>query len=277
MIRYLREGALSSCCTFLTGGRAKQLGYAYNESELTEAAASGALIIGRGSNILFGDCGYNGTVVVNRTSGLELSEDACVCASGILLTEVCRAYMREGREGLSWAAGLPGTLGGAVVGNAGAFGGCIGDLVQSVTVFENGALTEKTREECAFGYRRSGICGTVVRVCLRAKRGDASAVAADTEDTARRRRESQPKGASAGCIFKAANGTSAGALIDGAGLKGLRVGGAVVSHKHANFIINDGGATSGDILQLMRTVQAVVYEKSGVLLDPEIKRIGAFT
>ena len=276
MIRYISGGALSSCCTFLTGGRASLLGYAYNEQELIEAAASGALVIGRGSNVLFGDYGYDGTVVINRTSGMVFTENTCTVASGVLLSEVCRAYMREGRTGLSWAAGLPGTLGGAVVGNAGAYGGCIADVVQSVSVFD-GKKIVLSNEDCAFSYRKSGIVGTVVGVVLRAEKGDAQDIAIATEQTAKRRRESQPKGASAGCIFKASMGESAGALIDRAGLKGLRVGGAVVSPKHANFIINDGGAKSGDILQLMCTVQAIVYDRFGVLLSPEIKRIGAFT
>ncbi|MDE7395833.1 MAG: UDP-N-acetylmuramate dehydrogenase [Clostridiales bacterium] len=277
MIRFISDGALSSCCTFLTGGRAKRLAYAYNESELLEAAKDGALVIGRGSNILFGDYGYGGTVVVNRTSGIAFEERTCTCASGVLLSELCRSFTREGREGLTWAVGLPGTVGGAVIGNAGAFGGCMADVVQAVCVFDGKGVARIENEACGFAYRQSAIKGTVVGVELRAEKGERQAIETAAAQTARKRKESQPQGASAGCIFKAADGKSAGALIDSAGLKGLRVGGAVVSNKHANFIINDGGAKSGDILQLMRTVQAIVYDKFGILLAPEIKRIGAFT
>lgn len=277
MIRFLSDGALSRCCTFLTGGRAKRLAYVYNESELIEAAADGARIIGRGSNVLFGDYGFDGTIAVNRTDGIAFSEDTCTCASGVLLTELCRTYVREGRTGLEWAAGLPGTLGGAVIGNAGAFGGCIADAVTAVTVFANGRVMRLKNEDCAFSYRQSGIMGAVLSVELHAARGDREEIAARAAQVQKRRKESQPQGASAGCVFKAADGVSAGAIIDRAGLKGLRVGGAVVSERHANFIINDGGATSGDILQLMRTVQAIVFDTSGVLLAPEIKRIGVFT
>lgn len=277
MIRFISDGALSSCCTFLTGGRAKRLAYAYNESELIEAAENGALVIGRGSNVLFGDYGYDGAVVVNRTSGIVFEGDTCISASGVLLSEVCRSFTREGRVGLTWAAGLPGTVGGAVCGNAGAFGGCMADVVEAVRVFDGKSVTRIDAALCGFAYRQSGIRGTVVGVELRATKGDAAEIAAAAAEVARKRKESQPQGASAGCIFKAADGNPAGALIDRAGLKGLRVGGAVVSERHANFIINDGGAKSGDILQLMRTVQAIVYDKSGILLAPEIKRIGAFT
>lgn len=276
-IQFIDGAQLSRCCTFMTGGRARRLAYAYRIDELCESAAAGALVLGRGSNVLFGDGGYDGTVIVNRTSGRTYTPDTCVCESGVLLSVLAREYAVTGRDGLCWAYGLPGSVGGAVVGNAGAFGGCMADVVVDVTVLEGGKVRILSAEDCAFSYRSSGITGTVLSVTLKAQSGNAQKIRAACEENARVRNARQPAGASAGCVFKRAqNGEAAGALIDKAGCKGLRAGNAEISPRHANFIVNRGGASSADIVQLMNTAMGAVYDAFGVTMEREIKLIGDF-
>lgn len=276
MLSYLSDAPLGKYCTFLTGGRARRLVFAYTRDDLADAAACGALVLGRGSNVLVGDAGYAGDVVVNRTGGYALCEDTCVCDSGVLLSALARVYAASGRDGLSWAYGLPGTVGGAAVGNAGAFGGCMADVVQSVTVYDGDKVRAVSAEACGFAYRRSAIPGTVLSLTLKAPHGDADSVRAACERNLAQRKSKQPRGASAGCVFKAADGVPAGLLIERAGLKGLCCGGAQVSEKHANFIVNRGGASAADILQLINTVQAAVFDETGIRLEREIKLLGDF-
>ncbi len=276
MTGYLSNAPLGRCCTFLTGGRARRLAFCYNISELAEAAAGGALVLGRGSNILLGDAGYDGDVVINRSGRRSFTPDTCECDSGVLLSALAREYMQLGRHGLEWAYGLPGTVGGAIVGNAGAFGGSIADSVVSVTVLSGGKIKTLGVRECGFGYRHSDIKGTVLSVILKADAGDRESVKLASEQNILRRRELQPLGASAGSVFKKTEMGSAGELIEKAGIKGLGAGGAQISDKHANFIVNRGGALSGDILQLINTAQAAVFDKFGIELKREIKLYGDF-
>lgn len=268
--------SLDKCCTYCTGGVAERVTYAYSRCELCECASRGALIIGRGSNVLFGDHGYCGEIAVNRAYGVEFCGDYCKCESGALTSHLSRLYNNEGRSGLEWAFGLPGTVGGAIVGNAGAFGGCMGDCVYSITVLCGGKIKTLRRDECGFGYRRSTVEGTVLGAVLYAPKADKANVKKKCELNLQKRKSSQPGGASAGSVFKAVGPVSAGYILDRCGLRGLRVGGAVVSPKHANFIINTGGATSADILQLIRTAEAEVFSRYGIILRREIKLIGDF-
>lgn len=276
MIGFLSGAPLGRYCTFVAGGRAKRLAFAYKQEELAEAASEGALVIGRGSNILVGDAGYNGFAVINRTSGRNFGEDYCICDSGVLMSALAREYAESGRAGLEWAYGLPGTVGGAVVGNAGAFGSDMSKSLISVTVCDGGKYQTYSAEQCGFSYRSSGIRGTVLSAVLKAPKGDKAAIRELCEQNLKLRRDTQPRGASAGSVFKAAGPTPAGMLIELAGLKNTAVGGAEVSDKHANFIINRGGATSADILELINLVQTAVYDKFGVKLRREIKLIGDF-
>ena len=276
MLSFLRGANLGRCSTYLTGGRAERLAFAYDLNALVEGAEMGALVIGRGSNVLVGDAGYAGSVVVNRASGFSFTDDECICESGALMSVLAREYVLRGRTGLEWAYGLPGSAGGAVMGNAGAFGGSMGDSVKSVTVWRDGKVRELSNLECGFSYRSSEICGTVLSVKLRAEKSDAGEVERVSKHSLERRRATQPREASGGSVFKAADGTPAAVYIDRSGLKGLRVGGAAVSKVHANFIVNDGGASSADVLQLMNVVRATVFDKFGVRLEREIKLIGDF-
>lgn len=303
----LHDAPLNRLCTFLTGGRARDLAFVYNTDDLAAAASAGALILGRGSNVLIGDEGYDGYVAVNRTATHVFTGDEAVCDSGVLLGVLARAYAQEGREGLSWAQGLPGSVGGATVGNAGAFGGCMADAVLRVSVWHDGKERMLTREECGFTYRGSAVPGTVLRVWLRAPFGNAEEIRAAGEKCLAARRQRQPLGASAGSVFRAVKAAAcaipeslraddwpkartgdtipaymragdipAGWLLERAGVKGWTCGGAEISQKHANFIVNRGGATSGDILQLMNAAQAAVYDTFGVKLEREIQLIGEF-
>ncbi len=276
MLNYLSGAPLGRYCTFLTGGRARRLAFAYDAADLQEAAQAGVRILGRGSNVLVGDKGYDGDIVVNRSSMRVFDGAVCRCDSGVLLSLLAREYADVGRTGLEWAYGLPGTLGGAVVGNAGAFGGCMADVVESVTVYSEGCIRTLTAQECGFGYRFSTIRGTVLSLVLRAPEGDFEEIRAASQYNLGRRRASQPLGASAGSVFKAVGTTPAAVLIESAKCKGKESGGAQVSVKHANFIVNRGGATSADILYLMNVVQAAVYEKFGVRLEREIQLLGDF-
>lgn len=280
MLRFSACVPLLRHCTFSVGGAAKRLAFADSLDQLVEAEAMGALILGRGSNVLIGDHGYDGDVVLNRTDGFVFSEDTCTCDSGVSMTVLSRAYADEGREGLSWAYGLPGSVGGAVVGNAGAFGGCIADAVRYVTVCRGGEVRRLSRDECGFGYRKSDIGGAVLSLTLDAKSGDREKIRESCRSSLYERKRRQPSGASAGSVFKSAEfegkTVSAGYLIERAGLKGLKAGGAEISAKHANFIINRGGASAADVLQLINTARAEVFDRFGVRLEREIKFFGEF-
>lgn len=276
MLRYAALCPLNACCTFLTGGRAKRLAYAYAVEDLCEAASAGALVLGRGSNVLVGDYGYDGDVVINRASRIEFEGDKCVCDSGTPLSAVVRAYAAHSRAGMAWAAGIPGTVGGATVGNAGAFGGCMADVIDYVTVARGGRIHTYTPTDLHMSYRHSDIDGVVLSVRLRAPAGDGERIRAEAAQNIAKRRAGQPSGASAGSVFKAAGEVPAAVLIEQAGCKGKTAGGAQISPRHANFIVNRGGATSADILQLMRFMQGEVYDKFGVRLSREIRQIGDF-
>jgi UDP-N-acetylmuramate dehydrogenase len=183
---------------------------------------------------------------------------------------------------MEWAAQIPGTVGGAAAGNAGAFGGSMSDIVKSVTVARTDGFAELTAAQCAFSYRSSAFAtdgagaytsAVITAVTLALKAGGRADIAARAERYARIRRDKQPAGLSAGSAFKAAGNIPAGLLIDRAGLKGTRAGGAHISDKHTNFIINGGGAHFRDVKGLMDTIAAAVYAKYGIKLESEIKII----
>lgn len=242
-------------------------------------------VVGGGSNILVADEGFAGVIVLlgrafaaiagpvaDRDRRLVTVEAGCPLAR---LVNWCVA--RELR-GLEFAAGIPGSIGGAVVMNAGAWGGELAERVVAVTVVdERGESAVLTRAEIPFGYRSWGLSGPVVAtVTLGLVPGRREELEAACHELARRRRETQPLATpSAGSFFKNPPGQAAGRLIEQAGLKGLRVGGAMVSPKHANFLVNVDRATARDFLALMRVVQEKVMAMHGVWLEPEVRIIGA--
>ena len=241
-------------------------------------------VLGNGSNLLISDRGIDGLVVNMAARFCALIWDgASVSAlSGCTLDGLVSAAARRGCAGIEGLSGIPGTVGGAVVMNAGAFDTEIADTLRSVRVFRNSGLTAETVDApgLALGYRSSAIRGTgdiVVSAVFEFKDGDAARIIASRDDILDRRREKQPLDyPSCGSVFKRPAGNYAGTLIESCGLKGFRSGGAMVSEKHANFIINAGNASAGDVRGVIRHVQKVVYENKGILLEPEVIFAGEF-
>ena len=250
-------------------------------ADLLEFAAQNGLkyaVIGNGSNLLALDEGYDGLVIRTPEQAPCWSADGTVVtvASGWSMTRLSAEAAQRGLTGLTFAQGIPGTVGGAVVMNAGAYGGQIADtLVSSRCMTPQGVRTLTAEEHC-LAYRHSIYADTPDWVCLEATfrltPGEKEAILAEMADYAQRRRDKQPlEWPSAGSTFKRPEGHFAGKLIEDAGLKGFTVGGAQVSEKHAGFVINKGGATCAHVLSLMEQVSAIVFEQFGVRLEPEVK------
>ena len=239
------------------------------------------VFIGNGSNVIFSDEGYRGTVI---KAGEELSEiqvlgNKLVCGSACLMSKVARAALEAGLTGFEFASGIPGSIGGAIFMDAGAYGGEMRDIVEAVTVVSGDGKELKTLsvDEMDFGYRTSRLQSTdeiVVSVLLNLEPGNKEEIQAKMKELTQKRNEKQPvQYPSAGSFFKRPEGHFAGKLIDDAGLRGFTVGGAQVSEKHCGFVINKGGATCEEIKHLMVLVQEVVLEKFGVKLEPEVRFI----
>lgn len=238
-------------------------------------------IIGNGSNLLVSDAGIDGVVIriARRMNKAEVLGEKISAESGILLSELSSVAAKAGLTGLEFASGIPGTLGGAIYMNAGAYGGEIGALIETVTyISEDGAIKTSGREELSFGYRKSSFSenGGILLGCILAlSEGNEKEIRKKMQELAKKRAEKQPLSyPSAGSAFKRPEGYFAGALIEEAGLKGFRIGGAGISEKHAGFLVNYGGATAKDVRAVIRYVQETVQEKSGVFLEPEIRMIG---
>ncbi len=243
-------------------------------------------LLGGGSNVLIPDEGLPGiTIHTGGLNGLFWEEDGdfvnIFVESGVLLASLLGLSLRRGWTGLEFTAGIPGTIGGALAGNAGAEGFSIGDIVRMVQVIENdGSIIEKTREEMQFSYRFSSLSleKSAIKGCsLKLTKATQDMVAKGTREFLLKR-SLQPRGIrTAGCIFKNPKGSSAGKLLDEAGCKGLRCGDATVSLKHANFIENRGSASSADILALIDLCRNKVFHNSGIFLATEIKFLGVCT
>lgn len=240
------------------------------------------LFLGNGTNMLVSDEGVRGVVL--RLAGDATAELACrdgviSCPAGLPLKVLCRFARDNGLAGLEFAYGIPGTVGGAVFMNAGAYGGQMADVLRSArALYPDGGVREVALPEMKLGYRRSVFMeekAVVVSAVVRLTPDDPRAVTARMEEFLRRRREKQPlEYPSAGSFFKRPEGYFAGALIEESGLKGFTVGGAQVSEKHAGFVINRGGATCADVRSLASRVQEKVLRDHGVELEPEVRFIG---
>jgi len=236
-------------------------------------------VLGGGTNLLVADRGIRGVVIENASSEAVADGDMVAAASGTPLAHVAAVAARHGILGLEWMATVPGTVGGAVHGNAGAFGSETKDvLVDAEVLEEDGSLRTPRREELGFAYRTSALQGTgrvVLRARFRGTRGDRDAAVRRIKEIANERAAKQPLAQpNTGSIFRNPPGDHAGRLVDAAGLKGRRVGGAVVSQKHANFIVNLGDATAGDVRDLMRLCQREVKARFGIDLVPEVELVG---
>ena len=234
------------------------------------------LLLGNGTNVLAPDEGVAGVVIITRRAQeTERQGEKLIASCGASLTKLAAFAAEEGLTGLEFAYGIPGTLGGALIMNAGAYGGEMKDVTARVTYLD-GELRQQSAagEALDFRYRHSrfGPEDVVLRAELMLQPGDREAIKARCRELTEKRKASQPlELPSAGSAFKRPREGYAAALIDQAGLKGYAVGGAQVSEKHAGFVVNRGGATASDVKKLLEDVQKAVYDRSGILLEPEIK------
>jgi UDP-N-acetylmuramate dehydrogenase len=235
--------------------------------------------VGNGSNLLVSDKGIREVVISTaNVRGISRDGGAITCGSGEQLSYVCEFARREGLSGLEFAFGIPGTVGGAVYMNAGAYGGEMKDVVAASSHIKGGESGGFLAQELAFGYRHSVYSSTdmiITQVTFKLEQGDISAITERMHELIERRKTKQPlEWPSAGSVFKRPPGNYAGTLIESCGLKGMRVGGAAVSEKHAGFIINTGGATCGDVLNLIDKIKTEVFRQTGVMLECEIRMAG---
>ncbi len=240
-------------------------------------------ILGNGSNLLVGDGGYRGAVIqiYRNMSSVTVEGNEITAQAGALLSAVAAAAKNASLTGFEFAGGIPGTIGGAVVMNAGAYGGEMKDVLTEVTVMNaEGDIFTLPTEELELGYRTSIIktAGYIVlEAKIRLKEGDPEVIRETMKDLTIRRTTKQPlEYPSAGSTFKRPEGYFAGKLIMDSGLAGYQVGGAQVSEKHCGFVINAGDATARDVRTLMDNVRDIVYKKYGVILEPEVKFLGEF-
>lgn len=238
-------------------------------------------IIGNGSNLLVSDAGYRGVIVqiYKEMNEVKVEGELVKAQAGALLSGIAAKALGAELSGFEFASGIPGTIGGACVMNAGAYGGEMKDVLESVTVLTGeGKIIELGRNELELGYRTSVIAKKgyiVLGAVLKLESGDGEKIKTYMDELKEKRVTKQPlEYPSAGSTFKRPEGYFAGKLIEDAGLRGFQVGGAQVSEKHCGFVINRDHATAADIMELMRQVQIRVKENSGVDLEPEVKRLG---
>lgn len=277
---------MSAHCSFKIGGPVRAIATPEDVSSLSQICSIlkehriAPMLLGNGTNILFPDEGLSELFIISTeklTRMFLLPDGAIYAEAGVSLAKLALFAWENGLEGLEFASGIPGSVGGGAIMNAGAYGGELKDAIESVVCLyvPDQRLYELSNEQCAFGYRTSlfkkmGGC-IVLSVVFRLKEGERDAIAAKMRELNERRRDKQPLDLpSAGSAFKRPEGHYAAALIDEVGLKGYTVGGAQVSEKHAGFVVNRGGATSHDVYDLLMHVRNTVYKEKGVELEPEI-------
>ena len=287
-LRIAKEEPMSRHTSFRIGGPARRMAFPTSGAQLVlllsfaQECGARPLVIGRGTNLLCPDAGLDRLVV--ETSGLARLEpgpepDTILAEAGVSLARLGEFACRQGLTGLEFAHGIPGSVGGGLCMNAGAYGGEMKQVVAGVSaLFPEEGVRTLTGEEMAFGYRRSLLTDHPEAVVLHAvfhlTPGDPYTIRSHMRELMDRRRNSQPlEWPSAGSTFKRPEGYFAGTLIDQCGLKGLTVGGAQVSEKHAGFVINRGGATCADVEELIAQIQRQVLDRTGVTLEPEVKII----
>ena len=282
----IRDADMRQYTTLKLGGKADWLAFPRSGEEIAalfaEAGNAGlpVTVIGHGSNLLVLDGGIRGLVIRVEKNMKEIRREGnrLIAQAGAMLGSLALAAAEAGLTGLEFASGIPGTVGGGVTMNAGAYGGEMADVVVRVDgVYPDGRKVSLNREEMQFGYRQSAVKTLnfiVTGVTVELQAGDPAAIRQKMNELNAQRAEKQPLDVpSAGSTSKRPEGYYAAALIDQCGLKGYSAGGAQVSMKHAGFLINTGG-TAGDYLELMRNVQRIVLERAGVKLEPEIRILG---
>jgi len=308
MLKIREKVLLKDYTTFKIGGPARYFFVAKNKEDLKNAILWAKkkrlpfFILGVGSNVLFSDKGFNGLVIKLQNTQYEIRNTKVVAEAGVPLQKLVLETAKKGLSGLENLAGIPGTLGGAIWGNAGAFGREIGDLVEEVKILQiaNGKLqiVNFKKEDCKFGYRESIFKRKenwiILEAILRLKKGRKKEIEEKIKEILRLRKEKQPlEFPSAGSVFKNVpiekvpkeirekfkekikNGfLPAGVLIEAVGLKGFQIGGAKISEKHANFIVNVGGAKASDVKELIKKIKKEVKKKFKIQLEEEIKLVG---
>lgn len=284
-VEYRESEPLSKHTTFRIGGPARYFFMPENAGQLSAVIDycrtnnERYAVIGNGSNILFSDDGFDGFVIqiYNNMNKISVQDDTIYAEAGALLSRIATAARDNGLTGMEFAAGIPGTLGGAVVMNAGAYGGEMKDIIDYVDILEaDGAVKRYDCKEMNFGYRHSIVTGDriVVGACIRLKYGRVEDISRRMNELREARVSKQPlEYPSAGSTFKRPDGYFAGKLIQESGLRGYRIGGAMVSEKHCGFVINYDNATCEDVLQLIDDVKSIVNDKFGVMMEPEVKII----
>ena len=287
--RVLKDEPMKNHTSFRVGGPADYFVMPETNEELKKLEAlciserKSYYIVGNGSNLLVSDEGYRGVIIHlgRNMSRVEVDGELVTAQAGALLSAIAAKALEHELTGFEFAAGIPGSLGGACVMNAGAYGGEMKDVLESVTVLtKEGEVLSLQKEELELGYRTSIIEKkhyVVLEATLKLSRGDKANIKEIMDDLRQRRVSKQPlEYPSAGSTFKRPEGYFAGKLIQDAGLKGYQVGGAQVSEKHAGFVINKEHASAADIYELMCQVSAKVEAEFGVGLEPEVKRLGDF-
>ncbi len=280
---------MSRHTTFKIGGAADFFLMPKNNKQLKDAyiaakqAGLSVLILGNGSNLLVSDKGIRGVVIClfKKMDSIKVEGEKIIAECGAPLSRVSSVALKAELGGFEFASGIPGTVGGGVYMNAGAYGFELKDIIESVTYMDNkGEICELDGDKCEFGYRQSIFDKndyTILSCTFRLKRDNKDAIRERINDYTQRRNSKQPiDKPSAGSVFKRPEGYFAGALIEKANLKGVSVGGAQISEKHAGFIINTGNATARDVLDLIEHIKATVLKNDGVSLQPEIKMVGEF-
>lgn len=279
------EEPFSKHTSFRIGGPAEVMAFPRNAEELSKILKVSALldckpaILGAGTNVLAPDAGMRGLVICLKDSleGIQRIDDGTIrVMAGVTMTRAAVYAANLGLSGLEFAHGIPGTVGGGVYMNAGAYGGEISQVCKQVAVMNmSGDITVFSGEEMGFSYRHSRLeeeAGIVLYVDFSLRAAQTEQIKGYMQELMTKRKASQPLDyPSAGSAFKRPVGGYAAALIDGAGLKGFQVGGAAISRKHAGFAVNLGGATAADVIGLLRQVSDIVYKDSGIRLEPEIR------
>lgn len=312
MLDIQKNVPLAPYTTFRIGGPAKEFVVVNSENELIEALKYAKdnnlqfFMLGGGSNILFSDNGFDGLIIKMSMVNLvvDVERNRIEAGAGISIVNLLKKSIEAEWSGLEWSAGLPGTLGGAIRGNAGTFGFSMWDVIESVRVynFESEKMEEFSRDDCQFGYRESIFKGSdnlvIISAGLQFQKGNQEMMRKYVEEKIAWRKQTSPGGFSTGSFFKHAISTEqntkklkeiprfselklhekntipAGFIIEECGLKGKKIGGAMVSEKHANFIINTGGATAEDVIMLASFVKMRVRDEFGIQLQEEVQYVG---
>lgn len=312
MVEIKKDVVLAPYTTFRIGGPAKFFAQTKSEEEIKEALNFAkendleVFVMGGGSNLVINDNGFDGLVIRIANIGCSVSGNEVKCGAGLMLSDAVRAAAESGLSGIEWAAGIPGTVGGAIYGNAGAYGGSMSDIVANVKILELGhegrygmEMKEYDNQDCGFEYRNSIFKKEkdkiIFSATLNLQKGDKEKIEMQVRETIEKRKTIHPTGFSAGSVFqnpvvnnpeliekferdtgaKSREGKiPAGWLIMEAGLQGKKIGGVEVSQKHANFIVNTGNGKAEDIVMLTSIIKQKVREEFGVQLMEEVRYIG---